>query len=101
MLNTVPALPDLKKRIASLQAKLGKGVAPPMQEMPDTPSGGAVPWLGGTNVASSWIEAMLLQLGAGLPLGYGRFTPEEYAGPRGWNQSVMRKDRSLSLSPVD
>lgn len=73
----IPQPPSYKARIAALQKTLGAGVAPPMQDLPDTPSGGAVPWLGGSFVASSWIEAMLLQLGAGLPVGYGRVSPEE------------------------
>ena len=53
------------ERIAALQTLLGKGVAPPMQDIPDVASGGPVGWLGGSFAASSWIEAMFLQLGAG------------------------------------
>ena len=33
-------------------------------------------WLGGMYIASSWIEAMLLQYGAGLPVAYGRVSPD-------------------------
>lgn len=74
-LASMPKPPKLEERVAALQELLGKGAAPPMQEIADTVSGGAVGWIGGTFVASSWIEAMLLQLGAGLPMAYGRVTP--------------------------
>ena len=33
--------------------------------------------MGGTYVAGAWIEAMLLQYGAGLPIAYGRITPAQ------------------------
>jgi len=71
-LASVPKPANYEARIAALQATLGKGVAPPMQDIPDVVSSGAVGWLGGSFVASSWIEAMFLQLGAGLPMAYGR-----------------------------
>ena len=74
-LQRMPEPKDYRGRIAALQTILGKGVAPPMQDIADTPSGGEVAWLGGSFVASSWIEAMLLQLGAGLPMAYGRVAP--------------------------
>ena len=59
------------ERVAELQRVLGRGVAPPMTAIPDVISDAGY-WLGGSFVASSWIEAMLLQYGAGIPVGYGR-----------------------------
>ena len=76
-LGAVPRPKGYTDRIAALQKILGRGVAPPMQSMPDVVSGGDVGWIGGSNAASSWIEAMLLQLGAGLPMAYGRVTPAQ------------------------
>ena len=65
---------DYEVRVAALQQLLGHGVAN-FTAMPDVVAGGPVGLLGGSFVASSWIEAMLLQYGAGLPVGYGRVTP--------------------------
>lgn len=72
----MPEPPDYAARIAKLQKVLGKGTAAPMQEIKDVPAGGPIGWLGGSFVASSWIEAMFLQLGAGLPMAYGRVDVE-------------------------
>ena len=58
-LGAVPRPKGYTDRIAALQKILGRGVAPPMQSMPDVVSGGDVGWIGGSNAASSWIEAML------------------------------------------
>ena len=63
---------NYEARLEALQAILGKGEAKPIQSIPDTVAGGPVGWLGGSFVASTWIETMLLQQGAGLPMGYGR-----------------------------
>ena len=65
---------DYEARVAALQELLGEGAAN-FTTMPDVVAGGPVGLLGGSFVASSWIEAMLLQFGAGLPMGYGRVTP--------------------------
>lgn len=61
-------------RVAALQELLGQGVAN-FTTMPSVVSGGPVGLIGGSFVASSWIETFLLQHGAGLPMGYGRVTP--------------------------
>ena len=66
---------DYEARVAALQELLGEGIAN-FTTMPDVVSGGPVGLIGGSFVASSWIEAMLLQQGAGLPMGYGRVTPD-------------------------
>ena len=76
-LNAVPKPSNYDANIDALQKILGRGVAPPMQIIPDVVSGGPVGWLGGSFVSSSWIEAMLLQFGAGLPMAYGRVKPSQ------------------------
>lgn len=76
-LKAVPRPARYEGRLAALQALLGRGVAPPLQSIPDVVAGGAVGWLGGSFVASSWVEAMLLQFGAGLPMAYGRVAPPQ------------------------
>lgn len=70
-LASVPPLPNLSARLATLQSVLGHGVAPPLQSIPDVVSEEGY-WNGGTFAAASWVEAMLLQYGAGLPMAYGR-----------------------------
>ena len=76
-LAAVPPLSGLRGRLASLQRALGAGVAPPLQEISDSVSAEHGAWVGGTYVAGAWIEAMLLQYGAGLPIAYGRITPAQ------------------------
>ena len=76
-LKAVPKPSNYDANIDALQKILGRGVAPPMQIIPDVVSGGPVGWLGGSFVSSSWIEAMLLQFGAGLPMAYGRVKPSQ------------------------
>jgi len=73
-LAAVPQPHDYEARVAALQELLGPGVAN-FTTMPDVVAGGPVGLLGGSFVASSWIEAMLLQYGAGLPMAFGRVTP--------------------------
>lgn len=70
-LNSVPALTDLPARLAALQAVLGPGVAPPLSSIPDMVSADGY-YDGGLFAAASWVEAMLLQFGSGLPVAYGR-----------------------------
>lgn len=74
-LMSVPAPDDLDDLLSSLQGALGAGAAPPISSMKNTISAEGY-WIGGIYVASSWVEAMLLQLGAGVPVGYGRVSPE-------------------------
>ena len=63
--------PDaLAARVEVLQEVLGAGVAPAMQNISSEVADGK--WRGGAAIAAAWIEAMLLQLGAGIPPAYGR-----------------------------
>ena len=76
-LAAVLPLSGLRDRLASLQRALGAGVAPSLQDISDSVSATHGAWVGGTYVAGAWIEAMLLQYGAGLPIAYGRITPAQ------------------------
>jgi hypothetical protein len=68
---------DLHAVLVQLQAILGKGVGPSLPAFNMSMAHGY--WVGGGFVAYEWLEAMLLQLGAGLPVGYGRVdTPTLY-----------------------
>ena len=70
-LASVPPPANLSATLAALQALLGKGVAPPLQSIATNVSEDGF-WDGGVFVAASWVEAMLLQYGTGLPMAYGR-----------------------------
>jgi len=70
----VPRPASYEVRLAALQQLLGRGVAN-LTTMPDVIAGGPVGLIGGLFVASTWIETMLLQFGAGLPMAYGRVEP--------------------------
>ena len=69
-LASVPEPQGLAARVQVLQEVLGKGVAPPLQNITSEVADGK--WHSGASIAAEWIEAMLLQLGAGIPPAYGR-----------------------------
>ena len=70
-LAVVPEPDALAARVEVLQEVLGAGVAPAMQNISSEVADGR--WRGGAAIAAAWIEAMLLQLGAGIPPAYERF----------------------------
>ena len=70
-LASIPPPSDLAQLLLELQTVLGRGTAPPIPDIEDIVSADGF-WLGGIYVASAWAEVMLLQQGAGLPVGYGR-----------------------------
>jgi hypothetical protein len=75
-LTRLPEPASHRVRLKELQGLLGTGVAPPITTITDTVSDDGY-WMGGSLVGSNWIEAALLQYGAGLPMMYGRLTPED------------------------
>ena len=60
-------------RLAALQSTvLGAGAAPPLDAIPDRVDGASASFVGGTAVASAFVEAFLMQQGAGLlPVAWG------------------------------
>lgn len=91
--------PRLEERVAALQSALGVGVAPRIETIPDVVNATTGGWGGGTAIASEWIECLLLQSGAGLPPGYGRFTNESvYAMTDIHQYAFAVKARGLPLA---
>ena len=62
-------------RLSALQAVLGAGVAPALNDIPDYVSSSAY-LTGGTAVASAFAEAFLMELGGGLPVAWGGATED-------------------------
>lgn len=75
-LRDTPRPEDANTLLAKMQAALGKGVAPPIPDVPNTVEEEGY-WEGGYYLASEWAEAFLLQYGAGLEVGYGQVSVPE------------------------
>jgi len=66
-------LQQARSKLAALQELLGRGVAPPLQEIPDVVSGGY--FVGGLRVASEVItETFLLEEASSMPVAWGNLT---------------------------
>ena len=75
-LKAVPKPSNYDANIDALQKILGRGVAPPMQIIPDVVSGGPVGRLGGSFVSSS-PRRCCCSLVRGVPMAYGRVKPSQ------------------------
>jgi hypothetical protein len=70
-------LPDKhEERLRRMQSVLGKGVAPPLDEIPDKVATGAY-LNGGSSVTSSFAEAFLMQLGNSMEVAWGEITRDD------------------------
>jgi len=70
-----PRPADHIARLQAMQAVLGKGAAPSIDTIKDT-VGGAY-YSGGSSVAAGFAEAFLMQMGAKMPVAWGRATPAQ------------------------